>query len=188
MLRMPAVLARDRRSTPGMAFLSDLFAQVFSDGARLDAERYCTYNGWLGLLLLAGAFILRFSGPPDPLGVGGFVLAVAGAVALLAALVVRSTAPRFVPTVLAMQGVVIVALTLAFALNSVFWALGSTATRAFRYLPGLLLVGATYGSALWADQGPARARPRPWRLAGFLAGLALEAVVGAFVVRALLGA
>jgi hypothetical protein len=36
------------------------------------------------------------------------------------------------------------------------------------------------------DFGPARARPRPWHLAGFIAGVALEAVVAALVVGVVL--
>jgi hypothetical protein len=47
-------------------------------------------------------------------------------------------------------------------------------------------VGATYGAALFADFGPARARPRPWRLAGFITGSALEIVVAVLVVGAVL--
>jgi hypothetical protein len=52
-------------------------------------------------------------------------------------------------------------------------------------LPGLIVARATYGAALWADFGPARPRPRPLRLAGFIAGVALEAVVAALVVGVL---
>jgi hypothetical protein len=47
-------------------------------------------------------------------------------------------------------------------------------------------VGTTYGATLWADFGPPRARPRPWRLSGFLAGVALEVVVAAMLLSALL--
>jgi hypothetical protein len=168
-----------------MSFLRDLFAQVFSNGARIDAQRYCVYNGFLGLLLLAGAFALRLSGPLGPIGAGAFSLVIVAALVLAAALVVPSTRPGLVPTLLATQGVVIVAMTLGFAFASVFWALGGTTTRAFKYLPGLIVVAMTYGSTLWADYGPARARPRPWRLAGFITGIALEAAVGALVVGAL---
>jgi hypothetical protein len=166
--------------------LRDLFAQVFSDGARIDARRCCSYNGFLGLLIFVGALALRLSGPPDPLGGRGLALVVASAVVLLPALVVPLIRPPLVPALLAAQGVVVVALTVGLALACAAWALGTPATNTFRYLPGLIVVGTTYGSALWADFGPARARPRPWRLAGLIAGIAIEGVVATLVVAALL--
>jgi len=166
------------------SFTSDLMAQLFSDRARFGAERYSAYNGFLGLVLLGGAFALRTSGPPDRLGAPGFALVVASALALLAAYAVPALRPRLVPVLLAAHGLLIVALTVAFALACALWAL-ATPAGGFRYLPGLIVVGMTYGAALWADFGPARARPRPWRLAGFVAGAALEVVVAVLVVRAL---
>lgn len=177
---------RDDRNTPAASFLADLFAQLFSAAARIDAGRCCAYNSFLGLLLLGGAFVLRLSGPPDLLGRFGFAFVVASAAVLLAALIVPVTRPRLVPALLAAQGAVVIALTVGFALACAAWALGRPSTRAFRYLPGLIVVGATYGAALCADFGPARARPRPWRLVGFIAGIALEVVVAALVVGAVL--
>jgi hypothetical protein len=177
------VPARYKRNTSRPWFLSDLFAQLFSDRSRSDAGRYRGYNGILGLLLLAGAFVLRLSGPPNPLGRVGFALVIGSAAILLAALVVPLTRPPLVPSLLAAHGVVIIALTFGFALACAAWALGTPATRAFRYLPGLIVVGTTYGAALWADFGPARARPRPWRLAGFITGIALELVVAALLLE-----
>lgn len=174
------------RRAPSASFLRDLFAQLFSARARIDARRCGAYNGFLGLLLLGGALALRLSGPPDPLGGGGFALVVASAVVLLAALVVPVTRPGLVPTLLVAQGLVIVTLTVAFALACARWALATPATGSFRYLPGLIVVGTTYGAALCADFGPTRARPRPWRLAGFITGSALEMVVAALVVGAVL--
>lgn len=168
-----------------LAFLSDLFAQLFSDGARIDAERYCKYDGVLGLLLLAGAVVTRSSGPPDPLGAGGFALVVASGATLVLGLVVSALRPRWVPALLALHGALVLALTLGLAVACAFWALGPSETRAFRYLPGLIVVGTTYGAALWADHGPARARPRAWRFAGFVAGLVLEVAVGVMVVAVL---
>lgn len=173
-------------NTPRASFLRDLLAQLFSDGARIDAARWCGYNGFFGLVLLGGALALRLSGPPDPLGGRGFVFVVACAVVLLAALVVPLLRPRLVPALLAAQGVVIIALTLGFAGACAAWALGEPEARAFRYLPGPIVVGLTSGAALWADFGPARARARRWRLAGFIAGIALEAVVAVVVVGAVL--
>jgi hypothetical protein len=167
------------------SFTTDLIAQLFSDRARFAAERCSAYNGFLGLLLLAGAFALRLSGPPDRLGDLGFALVVASAVALLAAYVVPATRPRLVPLLLAAHGALIVALTAAFALACAAWALATPVAGSFRYLPGLIVVGTTYGAALWADFGPRRARPRPWRLAGFLAGVAIEGVVAVLVARAM---
>jgi hypothetical protein len=172
--------------TPLGAFVFDLFAQLFSAGARIDAPRCCSYNGFLGLLLLGGALALRLSEPPDVLGERGFTLVIASSVVLLAALVVPATRPRLVPTLLATQGLVVAALTAGFALACARWALGSPESHTFRYLPGLIVLGGTYGAALWADFGPGRLRPRPWRLAGFIAGVALEAAVAVLVVRAML--
>jgi hypothetical protein len=174
------------RRAPSASFLLDLFAQLFTARSRIDAGRCCAYNGFLGLLLLGGALALRLAGPPDLLGGGGFALVVASAAVLIAAFVVPVTRPRLVPALLAAQGLVIVTLTVGFALACTAWALASPATGAFKYLPGLIVVGTTYGAALWADFGPARARPRRWRLAGFITGTALEMVVAALVVRAVL--
>jgi hypothetical protein len=161
-------------------------AQVFSDGARIEATRWCGYNGFFGLVLLGGALALRLSGPPELLGAGGFVFVVGCAGVLLAAFVVPLIRPRLVSALLAAQGVVIVALTLGFAGACAAWALGEPEGRAFRYLPGPIVVGLTSGAALWADFGPARARARRWRLAGAVAGLVLEAVVAVVVVGAVL--
>jgi hypothetical protein len=172
--------------TPLATFVFDLFAQLFSAGARIDAARCCSYNGFLGLLLLGGALALRLSGPPDVLGEGGFVFVIASSVVLLAALVVPAARPRFVPALLATQGGVIVALTAGFALACASWALGTPESHSFRYLPGLIILGGTYGAALWADFGPPRTHARPWRLGGFIAGVALEAAVAVLVVGAML--
>jgi hypothetical protein len=168
------------------SFLTDLIAQVFSDRAHIDAERYCSYNGFLGLLLLLGAFAFRLSGPPAALAGPSFAFVVASALVLIAALLVPLLRPGLVPALLAVQGMVIVALTLGFAVACAAWAIGTPATHGFRYMPGIIGVGATYGAALWADFGPPRARPRPWRLAGFIAGIVLEVVVGALLLVALL--
>jgi hypothetical protein len=178
--------ARRHRDVSQASFLSDLIAQVFSDRVRFDAARCCSYNGFFGLVLLGGAFALRFGGPPDLLGAVGFGFVVASALVLMAALVVPLTRPRLVPVLLAAQGVVILALTLGFAFECAAWAIGSAETHSFRYLPGLIAIGATYSATLWADFGRPLARPRRWRLAGFVAGIALEAVVSALLVAALL--
>jgi hypothetical protein len=167
-----------------VSFLTELIAQVFSDRARIDAERYCSYNGFLGLLLLGSACALRLSTPPRVLGAPSFAFVVASALVLIAALVVPLLRPGLVPALLAVQGVVIVALTFGFALACAAWAIGTPATHAFGYLPGIIALGATYGAALWADYGPPRARPRPWRLAGLIAGAVLEVLVGALLLAA----
>src|SRR4051812_2814605 len=132
--------------------LSDLIAQLFSDRVRFDAARCCSYNGFFGLVLLGGALVLRFAGPPDPLGTVGFAFVVASALLLIAALVVPLLRPRLVPQLLAAQGIVILALACACACAA--WAIGSAQTHhTFRYLPGLIAVGSTYGATLWADFG-----------------------------------
>ena len=181
-----AVPPRAAGNASRTSFLNDLIAQIFSDRTRIDAERCCSYNGRLGVVLLGDALALHFSAPPDLLGGPGFALVVVAALVLLAALIVPMTRPQLVPALLALQGLVVVALTLAFALACAVWALGTPETHAFRYLPGLIGVGATYGAALWANFGPPRARPRPWRLAGFIAGVVLELAVAAFLVVKLL--
>jgi hypothetical protein len=169
-------------------FVSELFAQLFSARSPIDAARCCSYNGSLGLLLLAGAVVLRLSGPSDELGGFTLTLLVLASLVLLAAFVVPATRPRYVPALLAVHGVVVLGLTAGFALACARWALDSPESHSFRYLPGLIVLGGTYAGALWADFGPPRAHPRPWRLAGFVVGVALEIAVAALVVAALLRA
>jgi hypothetical protein len=176
----------ERGVAPRASFLNDLLTQVFSDRSRIDAERYCSYNGFLGLLLLAGGLALRVSGPPNPRGNFGFAIIMSSAVALIAAFIVPLARPGFVPRLLALQGLLILGLTLGFALACGAWALGHFETRSFGYLPGLITVGTMYGSAQWADFGPPRARPRPWRLAGFIMGVVLDALVAALLLASML--
>jgi len=168
------------------SFLRDLFAQLWSDRPRIDAGRWCATNAFIGAILLGGAMALRFSGPPNLLGARGQAVVVASAGALLLAALLPLVRPGLVPALLAVDGLIVAGLTVGFAIACVAWARTSAGTRSFRYLPGLITAGSTYGAALWADFGPARAHPRPWRLAGFLVGLALEAVFGALVIAAAL--
>lgn len=170
-----------------MAFLRELFAQVFSDGARIEARRYVAYDGLLGALVLAGAVVLWGSGAAVPLGGLGFGVVFGAGLVLAAPWVVGRARPGVVAPLLAAHGAVVAALALGLGWACGSWALAPRAEGSFRYLPGLLLVGMTYGGALWADFGPWRGRPRPWRLAGFVAGLALEGVVAVLVIRALIG-
>jgi hypothetical protein len=170
---------------PRSSLVPDLFGQVFSERSRIDAGRYCAYNGFLGVLLLGGAIVLRVSAPPELLGQAGFVLVVVSAVVLLSSLIVPLARPRSVPPLLAVQGALVVVLTLAFAAACARWAT-RTAHHSFRYLPGLIVAGTTYGAAQWAEFGPSRARPRPWRVAGFVAGVVFEAVVAALILPTLL--
>lgn len=178
--------SREGRVAPRASFLNDLLTQIFSDRARIDAARYCSYNGFLGLLLLAGGLALQRSGSPNPLGNFGFVVVVGSAIALIAALIVPPLRPRLVPRLLALQGLIILGLTLAFAVACGAWALGFFATHSFHYLPGVITVATMYGAAQWADFGPPRARPRAWRLAGFILGVVLDAVVAALLVASML--
>ena len=168
------------------SFLGDLLAGVFSDRVRFDAARCCSYNGFFGLVLLVGAFAVRFAGPPDPLGTAGFGFVVASALVLTAALVGPLMRPRLTDALLIAQGVVILTLSLGFALGCAAWAIGSVQGHSFRYMPGLIAIGATYGATLCTDFGPARAHGRRWRCAGFIAGSALEVVVAALLIAALL--
>jgi hypothetical protein len=174
----------DRRAS----FLRDLFAQLGSDGARIDAGRWCASNGFLGAILFGGAMALRFSGPPDLLGARGLAVVLASAGALLLAALIPLVRPGLVPAWLVLDGVLVLALTVAFMIVCVDWARTSAPSRSFRYLPGLITTGVTYGAAQLADFGPGRANPRPWRLAGFWVGAALDAVVGAAVIAARLRA
>lgn len=144
------------------SFLRDLFRQLASSAPRIDVGRWCAHNAFLGTILLGGALVLRFSAPPDVLGARGFAFVVASAGALLAAAVLPLVRPTLVPALLAADGLLVIALTVAFSITTAM----------------------TYGSALWADFGPDRAHARPWRRAGFILGIALEAVVGALVIAA----
>jgi DNA-binding transcriptional regulator of glucitol operon len=166
------------------SFLRDLFRQLASSAPRIDAGRWCAHNAFLGTILLGGALVLRFSAPPDVLGARGFAFVVASAGALLAAAVLPLVRPTLVPALLAADGLLVIALTVAFSIGCIDWARYSAGTRSFRYLPGLITTAMTYGSALWADFGPDRAHARPWRRAGFILGIALDAVVGALVIAA----
>lgn len=177
---------RQDRPAPRASFLNDLIAQVFSDRVRFDVARCCSYNGFFGLVLLGGACALRLAGPPDPLGAVGFGFVVASALVLLSALVVPLMRPRLVSTLLVVQGALILALTLGFAFACAAWAIGSVETHSFRYLPGLIAVGTTYGATLCADFGRPGARPRRWRVAGFITGIVLEMLVAVLLLAGLL--
>lgn len=175
-----------QRDVPRASFSSDLLAGVFSDRVRFDAARCCSYNGFLGLVLLAGTFVTRFAGPPDPLGTLGFGLVFASALVLIAAFVVPLTRPRLVLALLAAQGVVILALSLGLALGAAAWSVGKLEAHSFKYLPGPIAVGTTYGATLWADFGRPRARPRRLRLAGFVLGVVLEVSIAGLLIAKLL--
>ena len=185
-------MSRSPDSAPGMleraSFLRDLFAQLWSDHPRIDAGPWCAYNAFFGTILLGGALVLRLSGSPDLLGTTALGVIVAAAVALIAAAILPLVRPPLVRPLLAVDGLLVIALTGAFAVTCVGWARETGTTRSFRYLPGLITAGATYGAALWADFGTARAHARRWRLAGFVLGLALDAVVSVLVIAAALRA
>lgn len=170
------------------SFLRDLFGQVASEHPRIDAGRWCAHNAFVGTILLGGALVLRLSGPPDPLGPHAFVLVAASALGLILAAVVPLLKPGLVPAVLAADGVLVIALTFGFAFACLSWARQAVPMRSFRYLPGLIATGATYGAALWADFGPVRVHARRWRQAGFVVGVVLDGVVGVFVIAAALRA
>ncbi len=174
-----------KSSQPG-PFLKDLFGQVASNRPRIDAVRWCAYNAFVGTILLGGALVLRLSGPPDPLGPRAFVLVAASALCLILAAIVPLLRPGLVSAVLAADGVLVIALTFAFAFACLRWARHPAPMRSFRYLPGLIATGVTYGAALWADFGPVRAHARRWRQAGFVLGAVLDGVVGVFVIAAAL--
>lgn len=170
------------------SFLKDLFGQVAAEHPRIDAGRWCAYNAFVGTILLGGALVLRLSGPPDPLGPRAFVLVATSALGLILAAIVPLLRPGLVPAVLAADGVLVIALTLAFAFACLYWARHAAPLRSFRYLPGLIATGTTYGAALWADFGPVRAHARRWRQSGFVVGVMLDAIIGVFVIAAALRA
>jgi len=174
------------RSTARASFLKDLFGQLASDTPRIDAGRWCAHNAFVGTILVGGAFVLRFSGPPDPLGARGFALVLGAGIALFVAAIVPLVRSALVPAVLAADGLVVIVLTLAFAIACVSWTREAAPRGSFRYLPGVVTTAATYGGALWADFGPRRAHPRRWRLAAFVLGVGLDAVVGLLVLGAVL--
>jgi hypothetical protein len=174
------------RSAARSSFLKDLFGQLASDVPRIDAGRWCAHNAFVGMILIGGAFVLRFSGPPHQLGPRGFALVLGAGIALVAAAIVPLVRPALVPAVLAADGLVVLALTAAFAVACLSWTRETAPRGSFRYLPGFITTAATYGGALWADFGPSRARPRRWRLAGLVLGIALDAVVGVMVIGVVL--
>lgn len=170
--------------TDRASFLTDLFRQATAGEPRIDAGRWCAHNAFVGTILLGGGLVLRVAGPPDPLGAAGFAFLIATSVALIAAAIVPLVRPGLVQVVLALDGVLVTVLTVAFAAACMRWGLEASATRSFRYLPGLITTAATYGASQWADFGPVRAHARRWRLAGFLTGVALDLVVAVVVIAA----
>jgi hypothetical protein len=167
-------------------FLKDLFGQLWSDRPRIDAGRWCAHNAFVGMILIGGAFVLRFSGPPEQLGPRGFALVLSAGIALFVAAIAPLVQPALVRAVLAADGLVVIALTAAFAVACVSWTRETSPRGSFRYLPGFITTAATYGGALWADFGLSRAHPQRWRLAGFVLGVALDAVIGVLVIGAVL--
>ncbi len=177
------MMAGDGRST-SPSFARDLLAQVFSDKSHIDAGRYCAYNGFLGVIILGAAIVLEVSGSPPALGIWGVALVALSGMALMTALVMPLAWPGRVPKLLAVHGALVLVLTAAFAISCARWALLASPRPSFRYLPGLIVVGVTYGTAQWAEiRSHGR---RAWRFRGFVAGVVAETVVAALVLFAAL--
>jgi hypothetical protein len=169
------------------AWARELLRQVFSDESLIPAGRYCAYNAFLGLIVLG--FAIAFSVDPPPGHDTRVVLALPGVVGLclLAGIPVTLLRPGAALRLLAVHGALIVLLTVWFLGTSVRSTFGSPATS-FRYFPGLVLLGFSYGMLQVAQFGPWPRQARMLRLAGFVVGVAGEvgfAVVAILVFRRL---
>jgi hypothetical protein len=166
-----------------LASVTELFAQVFSAREIISPGRYCAYNAFAGVILLAAAILVGIEpglGTATGAGALGSV-----AVVMLSAIPVALFRPLAVPALLVLQGSLFILLGLALAADSVRWALFAPPFRPFRYAPGLALVMVTYGALQTAGFGPWAGRARSLRIAGLIAGILCELLVGgALAIRA----
>jgi hypothetical protein len=175
-------LKREGPDRGWFGWLGDLVRQVFSDQELISPGRYCAYNAFAGVVLVAAAVLMqlepRFGSPRMALPIGLVALV------LLSAIPVAWGRPRAVPKLLILHGALFVLLGLAFAAESVRWAFFAPAPSPFRYAPGLSLAGLTYGALQVAGFGD-WAKPRRLRIAGLTAGVICEIVLAvALLIRA----
>lgn len=166
-------IGQHRRPVRGLTLL---FKQVFSDKHLITPKQYATYNGILGLALLALAAIPLTRPEPGSLvsaailGGSGLFASGGGLVMLL-----RRTP---LPGLLAAHGVCVALVGLFLSIHSLAWSVHAPSLDRFRYAPGLTLILVMYGMLQLAAFGPVpRVHAGRLRLAGLLAGIACELAV-----------
>jgi hypothetical protein len=167
-----------QRSRGGWA--RELLREVFADQPGIPPGRYCAYNAFVGLILVAFAVVLWVDPRPgrdSPADVG--FIGVVGVI-LLSGIAVALWRPAATSWLLAVHGALIVLLTLWLLGTGIRAALTSPLTS-FRYLPGPVLIGMSYGMLQVAQFGPWRRQSKGLRRAGFVAGIAGEVAFAACV-------
>lgn len=163
------------------AWARELLREVWTETPSIPPGRYCAYNAFLGLILSGLAFVMWIDRWPvigstlnaGALGAIGIVLLSGIGLALLW--------PAAVTRMLVVHGVLILILTLGFLGSGIEWALAPRAAS-FRYLPGPVLMGMSYGALQVAEFGPWSRHSKRLRVAGFIAGICGELVFAACVV------
>src|SRR5207247_1627233 len=124
-------------------WLVDIVRQVFSDREIIAPGRYCAYNAFAGLILLAAAILMwvepRFGSPR-----GGVGAAVAGML-LVSSVPVVLVRPSAVAKLLFTHGVLFILLGVWFAADAVRWAVGAPPHGPFRYATGIAITLIPYG-------------------------------------------
>jgi hypothetical protein len=173
----PSIEPRRRRG----AWAGELLREVWTDTPSIPSGRYCAYNAFLGLILTGVAFGMWIDGGPvlgSALNAGA--LSAIGVV-LLSGIAVALLWPAAVRRMLVVHGALILILTLGLLDSGIEWALASRGAS-FRYVPGPVLMGMSYGALQVAEFGPWSHHSKRLRVAGFLAGIGGELVFAACVV------
>jgi hypothetical protein len=133
--------------------------------------------------LIVLGFAIAFSVDPPPGHDTRVVLVFAGVVGLclLVGIPVTLLRPGGAPRLLAVHGALIVLLTLWLLSTSVRSTFVSSVTS-FRYFPGPILLGLSYGMLQVAQFGPWPRQARTLRLGGFIVGVTGEVVFAAVAV------
>jgi hypothetical protein len=166
-----------------LAWLTELFRELFTSTPKLLPGRYAAYNALIGgILLLIGAVML--SGPARSSFAVAIVLVSVG-VLLEIGIVLVFLGIELPRAVLLLSGLLITALTVAASASSVDWALRAPPKSGFRYAPALSLVLGVYGMLQVAASRPDTARARAIKMCGLYLGLLCElAVFVSLLVRA----
>ena len=163
-----------------LGWVGQVFQQVYSDRELIPPGRYAGYNAFMGIILLGGGALVAV----EP-GLGSTRTAASVAAAgllLLAGIPVALLRPSIATRLLALHGMVLVALAVALTAGSITWALRAPSHAPFRYAPGATLVLLVYGMLQIAAFGPWPGQAKRLRMAGVVLGLACEVAVGVFLI------
>ena len=157
--------------------VSSIFDQVFSDEQLIVPGQFLAANAVGGVVLTLFALALGIDpAQSDP---NSLALLVAG-LALLALVLVAKLRARLLTRALIAQGVVVCTLGVWLTLDTIQWALTTPSPPSFHYAPGAITMAFTYGTL----QIGSFVR---LRVAGLIAGVALELVAAGFVLVRMLG-